>query len=295
MNKLLGIFLALAGVFTAAAAILYRIFLKTDIKKFPSKSQREDEKWLHTVDRKDVYITSRDGLFLHGSYVTNSSDNWVILVHGYDAESGNMGCYAEKFYNRGYSVFMPDLRGNGLSEGNEITMGHLERLDLCDWINKLIAEMGAEKILLFGVSMGASTVMLTSAEKLPSAVRAVIEDCGYTSVKDEFAYNMKQLLHLPPYPLLWIVDIITRLRKGWSVMKDADCIKAVGKRRLPILLIHGSADTFVPFEMHDRLFEAAAEPKEKLVIYGAGHVESSSTEPERYWGRVLEFADKYMK
>ena len=143
--------------------------------------------------------------------------------------------------------------------------------------------------------MGASTVMLASAEKLPSAVRAVIEDCGYTSVKEEFAYNMKQLLHLPPYPLLWIVDLITRLRKGWSVMKDADCIKAVEKRSLPILLIHGSADTFVPFEMHDRLYEAAAEPKEKLVIYGAGHVESSSTEPERYWSRVLEFTDKYMK
>ena len=218
-----------------------------------------------------------------------------MLVHGYDSDHRGMLGYAKEFYEKGYSIFIPDQRGYGLSGDNETTMGHLEKYDIADWVNKLINELGAENIVLFGVSMGAATVMLMASEDLPKNVKAVIEDCGYSSVREEFEYNMKNILGIPPYPILWLCDAMTRVRRGWSLLKDADCRESVRNSRLPILFIHGSADTFVPFEMQDILYEACRrEDKEKLVVYGAGHTECFGEDPDAYRKAVYDFIDKHI-
>lgn len=188
---------------------------------------------------------------------------------------------------------MPDQRGFGLSEGRQTTMGQKEQYDILNWIRFLNRTEKPGQIILFGVSLGASTVLLTAGRSLPKNVTAVIEDCGYTSVYEEFKYNLKQLFRLPAFPFLPIVDSITRIKDGWSLRKDADCVRAVRRARIPILFIHGSADAFVPFYMQDELFEAATCPKEKLVIYGAGHAECMSVDPVLYWESVDRFLHKY--
>ncbi len=83
---------------------------------------------------------------------------------------------------------MPDLRGHGQSEGNYIGMGWDERLDIVDLTKYIINNYANTEIVLFGVSIGVATVMTTSGEKLPSNVKAIIEDCGYTSAWSQFAY-----------------------------------------------------------------------------------------------------------
>lgn len=296
MKKLIIVISAMISVFSAIAVILYRIFLHTDIEKFPGRLEPDDEKWLKKSNKKDIYITSHDGLFLHGILIENEkliTDKWVICVHGYDGRADYMTGYGRKFLEMGYNVLMPDLRGFGLSEGKEITMGQLEKYDIISWINKLINEYGAEKIVLFGISMGAATVMLTAGETLPMNVKCIIEDAGYSSVREEFEHNIRKIVHIPPYPTLWIIDIITRLRRNWSVLRDADCISAVKRCRLPILFIHGSCDDFVPFEMHDKLFEASgSEIKDKLVVYGARHIESVVVDEKLYWNKISEFLNQ---
>lgn len=296
MKKILFAVIALTGIFSAIAAVLYRVFLYTDMEKFPGKLEPEDEKWLKKSGKKSVYLTSKDGLFLHGYTIKSSAstDKWVIAVHGYDGRSDYMAVYARKFTEKGYNVLLPDMRGFGLSEGKEITMGHREKDDLILWINKLINDYSAGEIVLFGISMGGATVMLASGEKLPDNVKYIIEDAGYSSVKEEFEYNIRRIVHIPPYPALWFVDIISKFKKCWSVLRDADCIRAVKRNKLPILFIHGSCDDFVPFEMQDKLYNAAvSQQKEKLVVYGAKHIESLRIDEELYWDKIFSFIEKY--
>lgn len=295
MKKILLAVITIAGIFSAIAAVLYRVFLYTDKEKFPGKLEPEDEKWLKNSGKESVYLTSEDGLFLHGYIIrsqTVSTNKWVIAVHGYDGRSDYMAVYARKFTENGYNVLLPDMRGFGLSEGKEITMGHREKNDLILWINRLINDYSAGEIILFGISMGAATVMLASGEKLPDNVKCIIEDAGYSSVKEEFEYNIRRIIHIPPYPVLWFVDIISRLKKKWSILSDADCIKAVKRNKLPILFIHGSCDDFVPFEMHDKLYNAAVSAqKEKLVVYGARHIESVRIDEKLYWNKIFDFIE----
>lgn len=293
MKKIIILLGVIITLITSVSAILCNVFLKTNKRKFPSKSPLDERKWLKTVPYKEHYITSYDKMILHGISVKNITNDWVIIVHGYDSEARNMACYAENFYKMGYSVFMPDQRGFGLSEGNDTSMGHKEQFDILRWVDYL-NKNEAENIILFGVSMGAATVMLASGNNLPANVKAVIEDCGYTSVFEEFRYNLKRMFKLPEFPFLYIADIITIIRNGWSLKKNASCKAAVSKSKIPILFIHGSADEFVPFYMQDELYECAECTKEKLVIYGAGHAESHLTDKELYWNKITEFIKRYI-
>ena len=292
------IIIAAVGLITAfvsgVAFILYKKFIKTGKSIFGTKTPEYLLEWLDKTEHKDTYMISDDGLCLHGLIIDNSSDKWAVLVHGYDSNATGMLGYARKFLSEGYSVFLPDNRGFGLSEGNETTMGHFEKADLVKWVRKLSDETHAKNIVLFGVSMGAATVMLASAENLPENVRAVVEDCGYSSVREEYEYNMPHTAHLPPYPFLWIVDIITRLKSGWSILKDADCAKAVSRSKVPICFIHGESDTFVPYYMHKKLYDSClSADKEMLTVKGAEHTEACGKDPETYWKTVFGFIDKH--
>ena len=253
----------------------------------------ESQEWLNE-NAKDVYISNKK-LNLHSYEVKNTknSKTWVIAVHGYTDSAYFMVNAAKMFLNYGYNVLMPDLRAHGKSDGKYIGMGWLDRLDLMLWIDYLIATYGNIKIILYGISMGAATVMMASGEKLPSNVRMIIEDCGYTSVWEEFAGKLKTLFHMPTFPALYNANIITKIRAGYS-LKKASAIKQIKKSNLPILFIHGDQDKFVPFYMLDKLYEAANCKKEKLVIKNAGHAEAQWIEPEKYWHTVRKFIKRYI-
>ncbi len=279
----------------SAAAVLYRIYIRTDINKFGSDTPDNLLDWLRGTNYKDTYMISDDGLCLHGIIIDNNSDNWAVLVHGYDSEATGMLGFAQNYFEKGFSVFLPDCRGFGSSGGNETSMGHFEKRDLVKWIETLSKKTGAKNIILHGISMGAATVMLTAAEDLPDNVRAAVEDCGYTSVKEEYEYQMPHIAHLPPYPLLWAVDIITRIKCGWSILKDADCISAVKHTGIPICFIHGEEDKFVPYRMHKSLYDACtSKDKEMLTVKGADHTEVCGKDPEKYWKTVFGFIEKHI-
>lgn len=253
----------------------------------------ENEKWIKD-NAKELYISHKK-INLHSYEIKNIKESkiWVIAVHGYTDSASFMVDSAKRFLSYGYNVLMPDLRAHGKSEGKYIGMGWLDRLDLIAWIDYLIATYGNIKIILYGISMGAATVMMASGENLPSNVRMVIEDCGYTSVWDEFAHELKYLFHMPTFPTLYNANFITKIRAGYS-FKKASAIKQIKKSKLPILFIHGDKDNFVPFYMLDKLYNAANEKKEKLVIKNAGHAEAQWINPEQYWHTVRKFIKRYI-
>lgn len=277
--------------------ILFKKNQKSDISPEPSEQSHIDVKLLSWIAEKsrNEYIDTDDGLRLHGYEIENpeNSHRWVILVHGYNSQGLKMKTEAEIFYNMGYSVLLPDLRGCGESQGSVIGMGWLDRLDMLRWIEHIVQKDSDARIVLYGVSMGGATVMMTTGEQLPSNVKAAIEDCGYTSAKEEFEQQFKEFFGLPSFPVITSADAVCFFRAGYT-FEQASSVEQVKKSVTPTLFIHGDEDTFVPFEMLDKVYASANCPKEKLVINGAGHVGSSSKNPKLYWSTVENFLAKYV-
>jgi fermentation-respiration switch protein FrsA (DUF1100 family) len=259
--------------------------------------QEQEEKGLEKVDwliqnSNHAYITSTNNgdLKLHAYETINksSSNIWAIVIHGYSGQGKDMTYYAQEFYKRGYNVLVVDLRGHGQSEGNYIGMGWHDRLDIIDWANYLIEKQNNCKIILHGVSMGGATVMMATGEKLPDNIKVAIEDCGYTSIWHEFETQLKSLYNLPAFPVLNAASSVCKIKAGYTV-KEGSAVEQVKKSKTPTLFIHGDLDKFVPFEMLDKVYEAANCKKEKLVIKGAAHAEAVSINPELYWKTIDQF------
>ena len=256
----------------------------------------EDVNWLiKNSNYTDKYINSFDNLKLHGYEVKNETktNKWAIVVHGYTSEGELVSSKAKHFYEMGYNILVPDLRGHGKSEGDYIGMGWDDRLDIIDWINNILEDNPSSEIILHGTSMGAATVLSTSGENLPNNVKAIIADCGYTSVWNEFTYQLKALFNLPAFPVMNLSNMVTMVKAGYS-LKDASPIEQVAKSKTPILYIHGDKDDFVPYYMMDELYKATSSEKSKLTVQNAGHGKADLVNPDLYWNTVTDFLGKYI-
>lgn len=260
------------------------------VKEFFASS----EQWVKENTTSVWSLTSFDNLNLKSVFVENKgSHKWVILVHGYTSRGWHMAQFAKQYYETGFNILMPDLRGHGDSEGQYATMGYYDSVDIIGWIREIIKKDSDAKIVLHGISMGAATVMLTTGEDLSNHVKCAIEDCGYTSVWDIFSYNMKRFFKLPAFPVLYVSNIISRARVRMD-FKQASPLNAVKKSKTPTLFIHGDADELVPFYMLEPLYDNAACEKDILVVKGAEHGASSAKEPDVYHKKVSEFISKYL-
>lgn len=266
-----------------------RIDLNRKIQKEKTSS------WLNSISKKEINIQSNDKLQLFASEfkLSNESDKWVILVHGYTSEQSSIYDIARHYSDKGYNVLTPDLRAHGLSEGKYVGMGWLDRNDLLLWIDYLLRNYRNSEIILHGVSMGAATVMMASGENLPTNVKLIVEDCGYTSVWDIFSFELKLRFNLSTFPVLNAASFITNVRTGYNY-KEASSIDQIKKSVTPILFIHGNADEFVPVNMAYKLYDNANINKELVIVDGAGHAESRLADEELYYGSIFSFIDKYL-
>ena len=241
---------------------------------------------------EDWYLQSHDGLRLFGLFLKQNSHRYAILCHGLTGSHGEMYGRAEFFYHKGFQVLMPDARAHGKSEGRYRGMGYVEKEDIRRWIDRILSADPEAEILLMGESMGSATVMMTAAQKLPPQVKGVIGDCGYTSVWDIFAYQLKLRYHLPAFPFMHIADRISKRKAGYS-FREASPLKHISDCHLPLLLIHGTGDTVVPWEHAELIYEHANEPKQKLIVEGGGHCISMVKKPELYYDTIDQFVQKY--
>lgn len=253
--------------------------------------------WRNKQDFELLEITSYDGLTLQGYYLEakEPTHKTVVLAHGYLGRGSDMALYGQYYYEElGYNIFYADARGHGNSEGDYIGFGWHDRLDYVDWIEKIIEKKGKDsEIVLHGLSMGAATVLMTSGEVLPDNVKVVIADSPYTSVQDLFAYQMKRMYHLPSFPILNTTSLVTKLKADYS-FTEASALDQVKKAEVPILYIHGDADTFVPTELSNLLYENTKSKAELLTIPGAGHGEGFVTAKEMYVEKLNAFLNKYL-
>ena len=238
------------------------------------------------------HLRSTDGLFLNATHFwpNTESDKWAIIVHGYGCTQQNSWFIASTYLKLGYHVLTPDLRASGSSEGSYVTLGYRESQDLVDWSWRITELHPEAKIVMHGVSMGAATVMIASASRgLPPTVKAGIEDCGYTDAYTILAHQLDESFGLPPFPFMHFVDLACKNLAKFS-LQDANPLGAVAHARIPLLFIHGDADTLVPVEMGKTLYQNCNAPqKELLIIQGAGHAVAGQQNQKLYYEKVVSF------
>ncbi len=243
---------------------------------------------------KDLYAKGNGGKKVHAVYAPaakpEEAQGTAIVVHGY-TDNHLVFLYLVRMYRDelNYNVMVPDLQYHGYSEGDAAQMGWLDRLDVEMWAQKAHEIFKDDFTVVHGVSMGAATTMMMSGDELPDYVKAFVEDCGYTSAWDQFATNLKQSFHLPPFPILNSASIVCRNRYGWG-FKEASSVKQLAKCEKPMLFIHGDADDFVPFSHLQKNYDAKKKGyKEMWVAEGAVHANSFAKHPEEYKLRVKNF------
>lgn len=250
--------------------------------------------WTREQNFKKLELITADGIQLEGNYLEakEPTSKLVIFAHGYSGNSFDMGIFSEFYYEElGYNLFIPDLRGHGNSEGDYIGFGWPDRLDLIEWIDLLVADEKMETdIYLHGLSMGAATVLMMSGEDLPHQVKGIVADSPYTSVYDLFAYQLKRMYHLPAAMILPAMSVVTKVRADYS-LTEASALEQVKQAQVPILYIHGAADTFVPYEMSETLSEQTNSEHELVLFSDANHGESIVLHEEKYYQTVSGFLE----
>ena len=310
LKILLIVFIVLAVVSFAGGVFLFFYALKrpkvgpdpTQVEKMkphwdPYLERIKNEKeWFFKQKMEEVEITSFDGLKLRGLYIPaeNPSKKTILAIHGYKCCGINEYCCYVRFYHGlGYNVMLPDDRAHGKSEGKYIGFGWFDRLDCISWAKYLVKRNGEDSsILLQGISMGSATVMAASGEEsLPSQVKGVIADCGFSSAWDEFSYELKHDFHLPVFPMLYWADLVSRVVAKFGFKEDS-AVNQLKKTKIPVVFIHGEDDDFVPTEMVYKVSDACASDKEVYTFPGAKHAMSYFVDTERYEKIVKDFAQK---
>jgi len=303
MDILFGVIFALLVVLFAGAWAIYRLTFGRkahvkdkrldDIQKRFGPQIDDAKAWRDRQTFQTVHIRSRDGLELAGYYLPHSDARGVVLVaHGYRSRMWESYIAGRHAYEKGCSVLIICQRAHGESQGETITFGAMEHQDCLLWVDWLTQKEPGKGIILHGISMGATTVLLC-ADKVGSSVKGIVGDCGFTSPWNVLTRTLRHDVHLPVYPIMPICDLFCRLFGHFS-MVQVNTINTLAFAKVPVLLVHGEADDFVPYAMGQENARACLQLAEFVSVPGAGHATSAFQDPERVWGALDAFMEKVL-
>lgn len=249
---------------------------------------------IRELPMEEAEIQSFDGLRLHGRwYPAQEAKATMLLVHGwrssYDNDFAPMVSY---LHDMGCNLLLIDQRSHGESQGKLISYGLLERFDVQSWVEYALQRAGDLPIFLYGVSMGATTVLMASGLPLDQQVKGIIADCGFTSA-DESIKSVLKRDGIAVEPAFTVANRLFRSKTGYNY-HDYSTLDAMEDNTLPVLFIHGSADKLVPCSMTIECYNACKAPKELLIIPDAGHAMSVFKDPETYHKALKGFVEKYI-
>lgn len=265
------------------------LFFREQFENYP-----ETRSWVDSLRKKnalrDTFVTMPTGERHHAFYVNKGSNKTALIIHGW-RDCAIRFFYLARLYEHelGYNVVVPDLHAHGLSDGDMIQMGWLDRQDAMQWFSIF----KTDTMVVHGVSMGGATTMMMSAMDYPKDIKDLrfVDDCGYTSVWDEFAGELKNQFGLPEFPLMYSTSLLCKLRYGWS-FGEASAINQVKKSSYPMMFIHGDKDTFVPTKMVYQLYDAKTGDKDLWITKGVEHARSYHDYKEEYIQRIRNFLSK---
>lgn len=242
---------------------------------------------------RDTLIKADDGATLHAYYVKNGQPTarTAVLIHGYTDNAVRMAHLGRMYLDSiHFNLLLPDLRNAGESDGDHFQMGWYDRLDVKRWAKTAPTLFGdSVRMVVHGISMGAATTMMLSGERdLPTSIKAFVEDCGYTSVDDQFSKEITERFGLPRFPLVPLASRLCRLKYGWT-FEEASSLEAVKQCDRPMLFIHGDNDNFVPTCMVYPLYAAKRGEKQLWIAPHSAHAMSYHDHPNEYLDIVRKF------
>jgi len=247
------------------------------------------------LDFEEISFPARDGLTLRGWFIpAPDARGTVIFCHGHAGSMDPDLKYAPDFHNRGYNVLMFDFRGHGRSDGDRVSMGYFERLDLGGAVD-FLKKRGINKVGVLGFSMGGAVAISTAAQE--EAIKAVVSDGTFARLGDTLVKGA-QVRYPSIKPLAWLLARLALLMaclrlRVW--LPKADPIRLVGRiSPRALFIIHGAKDPFISLDQVKELYEAAGEPKELWIAQDAGHREVDQLYPDEYRTRVLDFFDRWL-
>lgn len=298
--------IVLIAVLAALYAVYYKVFYS------PHRSYREiddaevsdDQSIRDTIRCSAVALSQReyeavttrayDGVTLSGRYLHHRDGAPLcICFHGYRGSAvRDFSMMGPFLYEEGYNVLLVDERAHGRSGGHTITYGVRERRDVLSWVGYASNRFGADMpIYLFGISMGAATVLMASGLKLPDNVRAIAADCPYSSPKDVILYVCGRIGLNPA--LCWpLIRASARLYGRFNV-NAVTAEEAVKRTTKPILIIHGEDDTYVPAPMSEQVYRANPVMIERHTFPKAEHGLSYFFGTDRYQEIVRDFLRRH--
>lgn len=314
MKKLVvGLAVTACAAIAGTSAVMYRCGVSRNLYLIPklmkrsqknSPSQQQDRavrpaldagiEWFEQQTVEEKRIGSFDGLSLYARYFpAQGSKNTVILCHGYRGSGlGDFGGIVRYLHEElKLNILMIDERSHGKSEGKHMTYGIKERFDICRWAKLIAREHPEHSIFLYGMSMGAASVLMTPSTDLPKNVRGLIADCGFTSPDDIFRSVAKDWFKLPPFPFVDIAELYAKVFAHFD-FSQCSAKQALRECRLPVLFFHGTADDFVPPYMSEENYEACAGEKELVKIEGAFHATSCYIDFEKYTNALKAFIER---
>lgn len=254
-------------------------------------SERINE--VNTTPCKFYTIRSYDGLKLSARYIEGDDDKPLcICFHGYRGSAvrdfAGIGLH---LIHEGYNVLIVDERAHWRSQGHTICFGIKERFDAVSWVKFANQRFGKDKsIFLFGISMGGGTVLMASGQRLPRNVKGIVADCPFNSPKDIIKHVCRKIKMNPDllWPIIWLAGLVYgRLRVNATTAADE-----VKRSKIPIVILHGEADDFVPMSMSKEVQKANPSMIEMHTFPHADHGMSYFEDEERYIGIVEGFIEK---
>ena len=300
------ILLALAAVVLLIAYICFRMAfyakprkpLPEDVIEIPDgeiyEGYRESmEKWAREVramPRQTFKIKSFDGLTLVGNFYEFAPGAPIeLMFHGYRGSGErDLNGGVQRCFKLGRSALIVEQRCSAPSEGKVITFGIREHKDCLSWVDFAVQHFGKDvKLILTGISMGASTVLMAGGCDLPKNVIGILADCGYSSAKEIIQVVIRKM-GLPVKLSYPFVRLGARLYGGFD-LEQTSPVEMIQKCKVPVIFFHGESDDFVPCDMSRKTFEACPTRKMLVTIPDAGHGLSYLVGHETYMKAVREF------
>lgn len=250
---------------------------------------------LTRYNSETVAIVSYDGLTLVGKYIHVADGAPVdIMVHGYRGlaiRDFSGGAVAR--IQSGHNVLLVEQRAHERSGGHTISFGIKERFDVVSWANYAVQRFGNDvKLTLYGVSMGAATVLMSSCLNLPPQVKAICVDCPYSAPSDILKTTIKTI-HLPVWLCYPLLVVAARVFGGFN-LSETSAEQSVKNTKVPVLLMHGKADNVVPYQMSQKIAAANPDMVELHLWEDAAHAMSFVLYPDEYLHIERDFLAKHL-
>lgn len=289
---------ATTAVIFSISFYLCRKVIKPDVTPYDETFEMELElnrftlSYYNSLPKEEIFLESPNGYKIHSIWVPlDGARKTVILLHGFTYTLYGSVKYVEFFRNRGFNVLMPDSRFHGKSGGNNITFGFYEKYDVKTWVDMIIEKTGTPECLgIHAESMGASIAMQHAS--IDNRASFYITDSIFSDMQDALAHRLKEDYHLPRFPFIPFASLISRLL-GAMFFSDISPEKIIPALTVPVFFIHGSADTYVPSYMSQRLFDKKKNNRKIWIAPGAEHTMSYIDHKEEYEKLMDEFLTFY--